>query len=268
MKQNKNMYFCNNCGNKGHSFNQCKKPITSSGIIAFKKENDCFKYLMMCRKDSLGYIDFLRGKYPLYDPTYILNLINEMTNNEKNKLLTKTFQELWEELWGDYNIFNYKSENKTSKEKFIQIKRGIKIDEKTEYNLTQLINSCPNKWEFPEWGFPKGRRDSCENDMSCALREWEEETGFNKRSVKLIKNILPFEEIFMGSNYKTYKHKYYLGHVDSRTTPDFQFQKSEVSQIKWFTLEEALNNIRDYNLEKKEVIKKVNSLLNKYRLIL
>ena len=62
-----------------------------------------------------------------------------MTNVEKNKLLTNTFEELWRELWGDYCMFNYKSENKTSKEKFIQIKRGVKLDDKTGYNLEQLI---------------------------------------------------------------------------------------------------------------------------------
>ena len=29
--------FCNNCGKTGHSYNQCSKPITSNGIIAFTK---------------------------------------------------------------------------------------------------------------------------------------------------------------------------------------------------------------------------------------
>ena len=28
--------FCNNCGKQGHLYNQCKKPIISSGIIAFR----------------------------------------------------------------------------------------------------------------------------------------------------------------------------------------------------------------------------------------
>ena len=35
--------------------------------------------LLICRKDSLGYIDFLRGKYPLYDQKYIQALVDEMT---------------------------------------------------------------------------------------------------------------------------------------------------------------------------------------------
>jgi len=48
-----------------------------------------FKYLLICRKDSLGYIDFLRGKYPLYNENYIQTLVDEMTVNEKKSLLKK-----------------------------------------------------------------------------------------------------------------------------------------------------------------------------------
>ena len=28
--------FCNNCGKPGHSFSQCKHPITSIGLIVFR----------------------------------------------------------------------------------------------------------------------------------------------------------------------------------------------------------------------------------------
>ena len=191
-----------------------------------------------------------------------------MTNIEKQNILNKPFDELWSDLWGNYSIFNYKSENKTSKEKFLQIKRGIKVDEKQEYDLEILVKKCSQRWDSPEWGFPKGRRNNGENDLTCALREWEEETGYDKKTLRVIKNILPVEEIFMGSNFKTYKHKYYLGFIDSKEKPEYEFQKSEVSQTRWCTLEEVLSNIRDYNLEKKNVIIKINSLLNEYRLIL
>ena len=29
--------FCNNCGKQGHLYHRCKKPISSLGIIAFRK---------------------------------------------------------------------------------------------------------------------------------------------------------------------------------------------------------------------------------------
>ena len=67
---NKNYNVCNNCGKQGHLYNNCKIPITSYGVISFRKHEN-YEYLMICRKDSLGYVDFIRGKYPLYNKKYI-----------------------------------------------------------------------------------------------------------------------------------------------------------------------------------------------------
>ena len=79
-KKDINNNYCNNCNNLGHSFNNCDFPILSIGIIAFiKNSKQEIKYLMICRKDSLGFIEFVRGKYTLYDKEYIQHLIDEMS---------------------------------------------------------------------------------------------------------------------------------------------------------------------------------------------
>ena len=39
---------------------------------------------MIRRKDSLSFVDFMRGKYNLEDKLYILNLFEKMTVNEEN----------------------------------------------------------------------------------------------------------------------------------------------------------------------------------------
>jgi 8-oxo-dGTP pyrophosphatase MutT (NUDIX family) len=261
--------FCNNCGKQGHLFNQCKNPIISSGIVAFRKKQNTndMEYLMICRKDSLGYIDFLRVKYPLYDKKYILSLINEMTIKEKDNLLTKTFNDLWKELWGDFVGLQYRGEEKSANDKFCQMHRGIQISDSENYDLTSLINDSVTNWKTPEWGFPKGRRNYQENDTICGLREFEEETGYDKEHVCIVKNILPFEEIFVGSNFKSYKHIYFLGYMKNKQLPIQSFQKSEVSKMSWFTLEECIQVIRVYNLEKIAMIIKIDKLLKKYRLI-
>jgi NADH pyrophosphatase NudC (nudix superfamily) len=44
------------------------------------------------------------------------------------------------------------------------------------------------------------------------------------------------------------------------------YQKSEVSEIKWASYEECLKLIRPYNLEKIEILKKINNVLNNYSL--
>ena len=260
--------FCNNCGKQGHLFHQCNHPIISSGIIAFRKGTEGIEFLLICRKDSLGYIDFLRGKYPLYNKIYIQNLIDEMTIYEKRSLIKKKFYDLWTLLWGGKIALQYRSEEKSSGDKFSKLMNGVTLKNNEQYNLKDLLLKSKTKWETPEWGFPKGRRNYGENDLNCAIREFEEETGYKKKNINIAKNIIPFEEIFVGSNYKSYKHKYFLAFMNNDDYPLDKFQKSEVSEIKWLSLDECLKKIRPYNLEKKEIIIKINKLVHSCRLIL
>ena len=241
--------FCNNCGKQGHLYQHCKSPITSIGIIAFKKVDDTHKYLMICRKDSLGYVDFMRGKYPLFNKEYLMNIINEMTVEEKRRILEVDFDVLWKDLWGNLLGIQYRGEERTSRDKYNSLKEGIMIKNKL-CTLKSLIEESTTKWETPEWGFPKGRRNYQEKDLTCALREFEEETGYNKNSINIISNIVPYEEIFTGSNFKSYKHRYFLGLADNTTNSEDEYQRTEVSQMSWKTYDECLESIRPYNLER------------------
>ena len=67
--------FCNNCGKQGHLYHHCKRPIMSLGIIAFRKVNGQRQFLMICRKNSLGFVDFMRGKYKLHNPLHLTILL-------------------------------------------------------------------------------------------------------------------------------------------------------------------------------------------------
>jgi 8-oxo-dGTP pyrophosphatase MutT (NUDIX family) len=256
--------FCNNCGKQGHLFHQCKNPITSIGIIVYTKNNNNEKeYLMIRRKDSLGYVDFIRGKYPLFNKRYLKNIISEMTNSEKSDILNLEFDILWNKLWGEYIGLQYRSEEKASRDKFNSLKSGINLLNNT-YNLETLIEESKTEWNEPEWGFAKGRRNYQEKDLGCALREFEEETGYSRNSITLIQNIIPLEEIFTGSNYKSYKHKYYLAYMNKNVKPVSSYQKTEVSEMSWCNYNDSISRIRPYNIEKKNLISKVEDLLNNY----
>ena len=261
----KNYNFCNNCGKTGHAFHHCKHPITSIGIIAYRHIEDQRQFLMIRRKDTLGYVDFMRGKYPIYNKLYLQNIIDEMTLDEKTRLLNDDFNELWNELWGNYIGIQYRGEEKTSREKFESLKLGV-TSGGVEYTLKSLIDESKTKWEETEWGFPKGRRNYQEKDITCALREFEEETGYQRSSLKIIQNLIPFEEIFTGSNYKSYKHKYFVAKIDVDTEPQGPFQISEVSDIRWVSFNESVALMRSYNLEKIDVLRRVNTLLSEYSL--
>ena len=77
--------ICNNCGKQGHLFHQCKLPVTSYGIILFRSSLNGLQFLMLRRKDSFGYIDFIRGKYSPYNIDHIQSVVNEMSIYEKKK---------------------------------------------------------------------------------------------------------------------------------------------------------------------------------------
>jgi 8-oxo-dGTP pyrophosphatase MutT (NUDIX family) len=264
---NKNINICNNCGKQGHMFHQCKLPITSYGIITFRSSTEGLQFLMIRRKDSFGYIDFVRGKYSPYNLTQLNTIIDEMSLDEKNKILTLPFETLWNEMWGNSNNLNnqFKNEELSSKKKFDLLKEGV-IIENVNYTLDDLVKLSTTKWKETEWEFPKGRRNQKEKDLDCALREFEEETGISKESITIIENILPFEEIFIGSNHKSYKHKYFLAYINNSYEELNNFQITEVSKLEWKIFNNCLESIRPYNLEKKELISNINKVLQEYRL--
>jgi 8-oxo-dGTP pyrophosphatase MutT (NUDIX family) len=271
----KKQVFCNNCGKLGHLFHNCRVPITSIGIIPLrivKKFNATLKHfenvielLIIKRKDSLAFIDFMRGKYIMEDKNYILNLLNNMSINERTFLLENDFATIWNYLW-NYNTNNlYRNEEKLSKIKFNKLKCGF-VNILESYTLKDLVDLCDKKYDEPEWGFPKGRRNYHEKDIVCGLREFEEETGYKKSDIDIFNNIVPFEEIFTGSNYKSYKHKYFVGIINNAIIPINNFQINEISEIKWVPIDDVYSYIRDYNYEKTNIINDLNKLLRTYRL--
>ena len=259
--------ICNNCGRQGHLFHQCKLPITSYGIILFRCSQDGIQYLMLRRKNSFGYIDFIRGKYVQNNIEHLQNLFNEMSIQEREDIRTNNFDTLWKNMWGETHLGSqYKSEEAASQKKFDLLKVGISVTKEEIYTLDKLIDLCTSKWKETEWEFPKGRRNYQEKDLECALREFEEETGISKKDLTVIENVMPFEEVFIGSNHKSYKHKYFLAYSDKNNDMLQNYQLSEVSKLEWKSLEECLESIRPYNLEKKQLIININKVLEEYRL--
>jgi len=265
--------LCNNCGKQGHSFHQCKLPITSYGIILCRPSNKGVQFLMIRRKDSFGYIDFIRGKYSPYNIEQLQHTINEMSVIEKKQIINEPFNKLWAMMWGNTSSENqFRSEESISVKKFELITNGVYINN-VKYTLRDLVEKSETAWTETEWEFPKGRRNPQERDLDCGLREFQEETGYSQDSIAIVENILPFEEIFIGSNHKSYKHKYFLAYMSEYKNQEKddmvnlqKYQKSEVSKLEWKTFDECLKSIRPYNLEKKKIITNINNLLQQYKL--
>ncbi len=222
--------------------------------------DNLINYLMIRRKNSLSYVDFMRGKYDIDDYEYVHNTIHLMTEEEQRKLLTLSFDELWKDLWSIEIIQTHSSEYEESKSKFEKLKNGYLIQKNEIYfemNFEKILNTLLNTYNEPEWGFPKGRRNMNEKNIECAKREFQEETDISPDEYHIL-NVSPLEEIYLGSNHIRYKHIYYFSQMTTKKDlyldMNNEHQKIEIGDIKWMTFHEGYNIIREYNREKRNIL--------------
>lgn len=258
MKYNTNNN-CINCGYTGHTFRNCKYPIVSYGIIGYTI-TDKIRYLLVQRKDTMGFIDFVRAKYDnKFKKSDILKvLVGEMTHSEKLKLLNCDFDTIWSDMWMNKNSRIYKYDYETAKKKFQSID--------TEHLIESTLSET--KWLETEYSIPKGRKNNAEYTLDCAIREFCEETGLRKDNIKISNNVNSIEEVFYGSNGIVYKHVYFLAEINTTIIPEINYkcvlQAGEVKNIKWFNYKDAMNVFRNYDTTKRAVIHKVNKLLSSF----
>ena len=243
-------FRCLNCDKYGHLFKHCTNPIVSYGIIGYKIIDGQLKFLLIQRKDTIGYTDFVRGKYS--NPDLLKVFVQEMTNEEKYNLLTKSFDEIWDDLWISKQSGIYVNEKQKAKRKF------------NELNISDLVDTSESRYKTQEFGFPKGRKNLRETSRGCAIREFKEETGYGNGDF-IIQDRLPrFEESFTGSNNIKYTHIYFLAHVISDKIPEINStqQMEEVRHIGFYDYKTAYKLMRDYDTQKRHVLTKVNELLS------
>lgn len=269
-KTNK-QYTCANCGVCGHMYKSCNHPITSYGIICYRLRYDTNavypEYLMVQRKDSLSYVELLRGKYNIENTDYIIKLFSNMTENERYNIMNNKFEILWKMLWQINNTQYFQREYTEAKTKFNRLVDGYILkkygsDEECFYNLKYIIENSKSLLTENEWGFPKGRRNINEKDLKCATREFTEETGIDSSSIDVKVSQKPFEEIFTGSNNVRYRHVYYIasGNKDM-VIKNTKIKALEVRDVQWFKYNEAQAKISHRNIERKELLKRINQIV-------
>lgn len=89
------------------------------------------------------------------------------------------------------------------------------------------------------WSFPRGKISKDESDINCAIREVEEETGFNAKDLIDENNLI--ERTIKGKNYKIYLVK--------DVPEDFPFKphaRNEIASIEWHDVKSLSKKIK-YN---------------------
>lgn len=223
------------------------------------------KFLIYQRRDSYGYIDFIRGAWRTHqDAFYHLTM---MTPQEKDRVCMFSFDKLWDDLWV------YRSSN-FSKSFFMEAKKkfeNLKTSGVFELLVQQSrVSTAMNL----SWGLPKGKTEIGESAVECALREFKEEVNvyrsinsFKSPEEKAVFDIEmwkcgPILETFQGTDGKIYSTYYYLAtcqhefplvKITLRNTIRGMSLSEEASDAKWVSTAEAgeyLNPGQHYLLEK------------------
>lgn len=271
--------MCANCGGIGHIYRMCNYPICSFGIICCRVTFDTVRnmlvpeYLMVQRKDSLCYVEFIRAKWNPHNRQYIMKLFASMTPEERSRIADAAdFDVLWHGFWHNDTCKSYMKEYNQARSQFDLLKNGFslrcaKTSDVITFSLDYVLQNTVAEYDAAEWGWPKGRRNINESDLKCALREFSEESGLNPRDVSVLTHLKPFEEVFNGCNHVRYRHVYYVavqaGFVKNRELSATQksVQAQEIGQVAWCTYETAMKNIRAHNVERRELFRRVHQLV-------
>lgn len=210
-------------------------------------------FLLVSRKHSLGYIEFIRGRYEMEDVKSIKYLFDQMTETEISNIRKLSFDILWCRLWKkNAKKHTFDKEYTVSIEKFTFVKKN--------YNLSEFLPL----YSVSEWGFPKGRRNNGETNLKCAVRECCEETSLLQSELNILSSVKPIVENIIGTNNIQYKHVYYISIVDNirkLNVINEPNQFVEIDTIGWFKKERVDNLIRPYHKEKLNIINKIINFL-------
>ena len=240
---------CSNCEEYGHIIRFCTKPIKSYGIILYTISDQSIKYVMICRKHSIGYIEFIRGKYNLNFES-VKKMFLLMSKEEVKYILNNDFDTIWQNVWKNTsNLTKYLKEYNKSKNKFNIIINKYRND-LLKLNII---------YDEPEWEFPKGRRLYNENNIKCAIREFKEETYID--NITINNNIVPIKEEFKGTNEKDYMNIFYLSINNINNNINNNIINKEVSIISFLNYNDIIKKLRVYNKSKIIILHKILLLL-------
>src|SRR3989344_499444 len=215
--------------------NKNNKKKISIGIACCRINGNIPEILLICKRCTYYYVEFVHGRYSddiINNNSQLINLFNGMTVEEKIDILSLNFSQIWYRVWLDtakkrtYFIAKTKFEFT-----FITPDGGAK--------LRKLISRSENSNRI--WEIPKGRKKfQAEADINCAIREFEEETNIKKNSYKIFpKAKRTYSYINSGVEYI---NTYYISIVEHLFEPKICFdtnnQIDEICDIKWMSIEE------------------------------
>ncbi len=161
----------------------------------------------------------------------MIALFNGMTIDEKLDILSLNFLQIWYRMWLDTGFTG--PSYFVAKNKF----EGAFISDGGA-RLRKLIGKSTHSQRI--WEIPKGRkRSKCESDIDCAVREFSEETGIQKRDYKLFPRAMrQYSYIDDGARYTNIYYFAHMRHAPIEPQVDLSSQQiSEISDIRWMDID-------------------------------
>lgn len=200
--------------------------------VRFNKAINKYEILLVEKRCTYCFILFVCGVYRHRDgSSQLKTFFNHMTREEKKIILSMDFDNLY------YHAFLRRLNNIEDIGDRIKYQtmcsRYKKLTRKTLLDLMHDTKCITRIWEYP-----KGRKEESENDLNCAMREFEEETGIGPRAYEMIdKNPyhIKFTDLNCQYTYVLYIAMYAEEHSSNMDFPfqTMEAQNTEVSNIRW-----------------------------------
>ena len=209
--------------------------------------------LMVRRNHTFNYIYLIRGIYEI-EIENIIKSINLLTQNEYQKIMNLSFEDLWYDIWGDDDL---KIDFKKANEQFNLLRNHI---------IPLIEHRINIKYIEPEWGFPKGKRNNYnESNIDCAIREFKEETGLSEDDYILLDRLYPLVENIVGSDGIQYRYIYYIALMKEDTIIQKVNNNSshhvEIGDIGLYNINNSIKLLRDYNIDRNNIINNIKLFL-------
>ena len=256
------------------------EPVKSYGIIAVRvlDRDDAagggapphHQVCLVRREWSLSMCDVIYGQSDL-EAAYFKRLVRGMTRHERQMLLQKSpmiqyYQRIMEA---------YEREGVSRRRWRKMLWRKNRVQRRIDHihngsGLLKVLSDVKSRHKEPEWEFPKGRPFAkLETPLSCAVREFGEETGYAPDDYDLVSpDHVRFVEEYVGSNGVRYRHVYFLALMrDPHKEPAFDArapgpgQRFEISAVEWIPVATARKRIRSSQYTKRRCMDQIRAFV-------
>lgn len=174
----------------------------SYGIICCTYIDGLLHILLIKRANSYHFCSFVMGKY--HNDKDLVSLFNNMTGHEKITIMSLRFSSIW------YSMHLEDPETVNSRRSRCYLDCKSKFEKYFLTNRNKLIRLISNTTTKDTiWEIPKGRRKNNEQNITTAMREFEEETKIPSDKYEVLLHVDPVQETFVDYG-TTYVCTYYF----------------------------------------------------------